>query len=72
MLSPTTDHGALAQNGAEERGEERESDKSPSAEQLPTQMQRGKGKKRPTSEDSSNFELPAMLKEMNKEIKEMD
>ena len=31
-----------------------------------------KGKRRPTTEDSSNFELLAMLKDMTEELKERD
>ena len=72
MRSPIADQGIPAQIRAEERREESENEKSSSVEQLFTLKQRRKGKRRATTEDNSNSELLAMLKEMKEELKERE
>ena len=72
MFYPIADHWVPAQNRVEERRENSDNEKSFSAEQLFTLKQRSKGKNRATTEDSNNFELLAILKEMKEELKERD
>ena len=72
MLSPVANHVVPTQTIAKERIEESDNEKSSNAEQLFTLKQMSKGKKRATTEDSSNSELLAMLTEMKEELKERD
>ena len=70
VLSPVANHRVPAQTRYEERREESDTEKSLDAEQLSTIKQRSTGRMRATIEDSNNFELLAMSKEMKEELKE--
>ena len=72
MLFFVANHGVQAQTRAEERREESDNVKGSNAEQLFTLKQRSKGKMRAPTENSSNSELLAMLKEIKEELKERD
>ena len=72
VLSPVADHGIPASTRAGERRKESDNDRRSSVEQLFTLKKRSKGKMRATTEESSNSELLAMLKDIKEELKERD